>query len=318
VGTSVNFYKEEDSEDIWLNKEYLVQLNLTGDCPLDCEFCYMKLYRKEYLSLEKIKILWSNLRKYAKDYKIEYRVNLTGGDIFQHPDWRDIAGFIAAEETITSVDPLINRFWTEEHLELLGVLKEKINFVQLNSDVVSKEDIIAVRNIHKKVVLKIALYKGQTKKKIKKLKKLSDEFNNVIISIDLIIPQKCCFGKKEDYLIFNLPELKQEVENLKNIFGNKLWLLSTTIKREFLKEIYYCPVPFGGVYVMPNSKIVPCSRYSHLETGFDIDNFDLLDYVTRYNKLCSNFCLFENKFFDEFWNDKDNPIIFAGGKNEKS
>ena len=39
---SINFYKEnKEKEDFWLNKEYLVQLNLTGDCPLNCEFCYI-------------------------------------------------------------------------------------------------------------------------------------------------------------------------------------------------------------------------------------------------------------------------------------
>ena len=312
----VNFYKENTEKDnFWLNKEYLIQLNLTGDCPLSCEFCYMLPHKKEYLSLEKIKRLWENLRKYSKENEIEYRVNLTGGDIFEHPDWIKIAKFIAKEKTITAVDPLINKFWNKEQLRLLNILKEKINFVQLNSDIVSEEDIEAVRDINKKVVLKIALYEGNIKNKIEKLKKLSDKFDNVIISIDLIIPQKCNPGKRKDYLIFNLEKLKNEVDKLKKIFGKKLWLLSTTIKREYLKEIYYCPVPFGGVYIMPNGKIVPCSRYSHLETGFDINNFDLIKYVKKYDKLCSNFCLFENKYFKDFWDEKENPKKFVGRKN---
>lgn len=315
----VQVYKnDKDPKGIWLNKEYLVQLNLTGDCPLDCEFCYMVAHKKEYLGLQKIKALWKNLRKYSKKNGIEYRVNLTGGDIFQHPHWKEIAEFIAQESTITAVDPLINTFWNKSQLELLKILGKKINFVQLNSDVVTEKDIIAVRNIGRKVVLKIALYKGNTKKKIEKLRRLSEKFDNVIISIDLIIPQKCSKGKKKDYLIFNKAELKREAEKLKGIFGDKLWLLSTTIKREYLNQVYYCPVPFGGMYVMPNNKIVPCSRYSHLETGFNMDNFDLFKYVSKYNKLCSNFCLFENKFFNEFWGKNENPLnFFKGGKNEK-
>ena len=313
--SSVNFYKEDiEKGDFWLNKEYLIQLNLTGDCPLSCEFCYMSPHKKEYLSLEKIKHLWENLRKYAEENGIEYRVNLTGGDIFEHPDWVKIAEFISNEKSITAADPLINRFWTKEHLKLLKILKEKVNFVQLNSEVVSEEDIKAVKDIDKKVVLKIALYKGNTKKEIEKLKRLSDKFDNVIISIDLIIPQKCNPGKKEDYLIFNNSELKEEVAKLKNIFGKKLWLLSTTVKRIYLNEIYYCPIPFGGAYVMPDGKIVPCSRYSHLNTGFDVYNFDLIEYVRKYDKLCSNFCLFENKYFTDFWKEKENPRSFVGGQ----
>ena len=117
--SSVNFYKEDiDRESIWLNKEYLVQLNLTGSCPLKCEFCYAAPYKKEFLSLDKIKKLWKNLRKYYIEKGIEYRVNLTGGDIFDHPDWTKIAKFVSKEKSIVAVDPLINRFWKKNHLML--------------------------------------------------------------------------------------------------------------------------------------------------------------------------------------------------------
>jgi len=308
---TINFYKNDQKEkEVWINKEYLVQLNLTGKCRLNCEFCYMIPHKNRYLSLKKIKLLWENLRKHSKERGLDYRVNITGGDIFEHPEWEEIAKFIAKEKTITAVDPLINKFWSKDHLKLLEILKNKINFVQLNSEVVSEEDILAVKEIGKKVILKIALYKGDTKKEIEKLKRLSDKFDNIIISIDLIIPQKNCRGCKNDYLIFQMSELKDEVKKLKDIFGKKLWLLSTTVKREYLKEVYYCPVPFGGMYVMPDNKIVPCSRYSHLDTGFTIDNFDLIAYVKKFDKLCSNFCLFENKFFNEFWDKENNPLNF--------
>jgi len=302
---SVKFYKE--GGDVWLNKEYLVQLNLTGDCALNCEFCYMSKHKRDFLSIEMIKRLWTNLRKYSEEIGIEYRVNITGGDIFRHPSWKEIARFIAQEETITAVDPLINRFWNEDQKSLLQILRDKINFVQLNPDVVEESDIIAVRDIGKKVVLKIALYQGDCKQNIDKLKYLSEKYENIIISIDLIIPQKGAAGHRKDYLAFDFPALKTEVKRLKGIFGDRLWLLSSTVKREYLKEIYYCPVPFGGVYIMPDGKVVPCSRYSHLNTGFDVLNFDLIEYVKKYDKLCSNYCLFENKKFNEFWSKEDNP-----------
>ncbi len=309
--SNVNFYKEDlHPGETWINKEYLVQLNLTGDCPLNCSFCYIAKHKNDFLELKQIKKLWNNLRKYNKKHEIYYRVNLTGGDVFYHPEWKEIARFMSKEDTVVALDPLLNRFWKEEHLELLSILKNKINFVQLNSEVVQESDIEAVDNIGKKVVLKIALYNGPLKRQIQKLKYLSDKFDNVIISVDLIIPQKHYPGAKDSYLIFDFESLKREVIKLKKIFGKRLWLLSTTIKRVVLNQIYFCPVPFGGVYVMPDGRIVPCSRHPHLNTGFNIDNFDLFKYVEKYSKLTSNFCLFENKYFYEFWKEEDNPKNF--------
>ena len=63
---NADFYKHDKYPDeIWLNKEYLVQLNLTGNCPMSCDFCYIKkTYSNVYLSLKNIKNLWRNLRIY--------------------------------------------------------------------------------------------------------------------------------------------------------------------------------------------------------------------------------------------------------------
>ena len=159
------------------------------------------------------------------------------------------------------------------------------------------------------------LFRKNEKKEIKKIKKLTEKFDNIIVSVDLIIPQKFSYKvfKKDDFLIFDHKALIKEIKNLEKIFGDRLWLLSTTVQRIYKKMVYFCPVPFGAIYVMPNGKIVPCSRYPHLETGFNIDNFDLLKYIQKFDRLTSNFCLYENKYFNEFWDKKDNPKNFWGG-----
>jgi len=153
-----HFYKHDlEPDKIWINKEYLIQLNLTGKCPYNCDFCYMKCHRNNFLSLAQIKKLWNNLRKYYKEEGVEYRVNITGGDVFFHPEWREIAKFIAEEKSIVAVDPLLNRIWKEEDKELFTILGNKITFVQFNSDAVKDSDIQAVKDIGKTVVLKISL-----------------------------------------------------------------------------------------------------------------------------------------------------------------
>lgn len=55
---------------------------------------------------------------------------------------------------------------------------------------------------------------------------------------------------------------------------------------------------------MPDEKIVICPRFPFLDTGFTIDNFDLLGYLFKYQKLISNICLFENKYFTHYWRKK--------------
>jgi len=80
------------------NKELMVQLNLTSKCPLNCPFCYIKEeVGHTELSLEKLKKLWLNLRKYSKELGVVYRINLTGGDIFYHTDIKNIIDFVKSK-----------------------------------------------------------------------------------------------------------------------------------------------------------------------------------------------------------------------------
>ncbi len=87
-------------------------------------------------------------------------------------------------------------------------------------------------------------------------------------------------------------------------------LLNCIFEREILNRTYLCGVGIQNVYVMPDKTIKVCSRYPWLETKTNIDNFDLFQFLKKYNKLISNVCLFENKFFEEFWNKKENPKYF--------
>jgi len=304
-----DFYKSDEyPNEVWLNKEIVIQLNLTSKCPLNCKFCYIKdKFKNKELSLHDIQKLWHNLRIYNKKYKIFYRVNLTGGDIFFYSKWKELCKFLAKENSVIAVDPLINRFWKGEHVDLLKILKDKISYIQMNLDVVTDLDIQIAKEFKKTVVLKFALYNGNQKRNLQKLKRLVKKFSNVVVGVDLIIPQK---GKTVECFLGNWKKLRRDYFKLKRLFKERFWVLSTTLKREFEKEMYLCPVPFSGVYIMSDGKIVPCSRYPHLSTGFTIKNFDLIKYVKKFNLLVSNHCLFENKHFNKFWKVEENPINF--------
>jgi len=95
---------------------------------------------------------------------------------------------------------------------------------------------------------------------------------------------------------------------IKGVPKERIYFLNCILEREINNRTYLCGVGIQNVYVMPDGSIVPCSRYPHLKTGYTIDNFDLFEYFTKFNKLVSNTCLFENKYFNEFWEAEENPI----------
>ncbi len=307
-----SFYKYEIEPDkFWINQNYIIQLNITGECPLNCDFCYIKKnYSNIFLSLKKLQKLWENLRKYHELYGITYTVNLTGGDIFYHPKLSEILKFIYNEPSIKLVEPLINRFWKNENRQTLSILKDKVTRIQFNSDVVLDRDIEYAKAISKEVILKVSIYSGKCKNNLKKIQSILRKFENVSICTDLIIPQKNSKINEEDFVLNNPLKMKKLVQKFKNSFGERFRLTSTTGNRIVGGERYLCPVPLGGLCVMPDGRIVSCAKYPHLSSGFNISNFDLEEYIIKYNKLCSNFCLFENKYFTDFWKESENPLNF--------
>jgi len=104
-------------------------------------------------------------------------------------------------------------------------------------------------------------------------------------------------------------------EILKNIPKDKVMLLNCSLEREINERTFLCGVGIQNLYVMPDGSMPPCSRFCHLNTGFNIDNFDLKEYIYKFNKLISNQCLHESKYFKDFWNEQDNPTVFM--KNDK-
>jgi len=306
------FYKEDHFPDeLWINNEVLVQLNVTAKCPLNCEFCYIKQkYGNEDLSFYKILKLWNNLKKYYDEYGITYRVNITGGDIFYYPELEKLLYFLKDNDSVTAVDPLLNTFWNEEHKRLLNIVIDKITYIEFNVLLVKDSDIEYAYDNTKWVVLKYPLYKGNTKKMLYKVVNLMKKWENVILAFDWIIPQS-----KEFVEYTYIKDIKGGVEEAKRVIEilereglkDRVLPLFCIVEREVFGRTYLCGVGIQNIYVMPDGKIVPCSRYPWLDTGFTIDNFDLFEYFSKFNKLISNTCLFENKYFEDYWSKDENP-----------
>jgi organic radical activating enzyme len=315
------FYKNDlNQHEDWVNKEVMVQLNITSKCPLTCPFCYIKeKHSSTELSLKMIQKFWENLRKYHNEQGIVYRINITGGDIFYHSEIKEILEFVKNEKSIVSIDPLINRIWNEEQKKLLGIIINKIEWIQFNPTVVTDEDIEFATKHNKLVILKYPLYKGAAKKEIKKIKDLVLKYNNVYFSFDMIVPQK---GNKHTYGITYIDDEKSWIKEAKEIIQQipkeKIMLLNCALERELNNRTFLCGVGLQNIYVMPNGSMPPCSRFCHLSTGFNIDNFDLKKYINKFNCLISNTCLYENKYFNNFWDEKENPKEFIKNETKNS
>lgn len=308
------WYKEDkESQTVWINKEYVIQLNLTGSCPFVCDFCYIKnKFSGVNLDPSRVLTLWNNLRKYSKKLGIFYRVNMTGGDLFFYPKWREVAKFLLKEKSVRFVDPLLNKFWKPEEKDLLSILSKKITYVQFNLDVVTDNDIKSVGEIGAKAVVKISIYRGKFKIDLLKAKKLVKKFPEILyVSADLIIPQKHQSKQVNKLCIIDdFRKIKSRITILKKGLRKNFWVRHPILAYLAHHRRYFCPVPFSGTYVFPDGSISICPRYPHLKSGFIIENFDLIKYVSKFQKLISTTCLFNNKYFSNFFPEEENPSIF--------
>ncbi|MFH8120080.1 MAG: radical SAM protein [Candidatus Aenigmatarchaeota archaeon] len=304
------FYKHEYApEEIWINKEVMVQLNLTYKCPLKCSFCYINNYKTD-LSFDKIINLFENLEKYYKKFGISYRINLTGGDVFYYYKIEELLKLLKNLEYIIAVDTLINRLWDSRAKKLLGLIIDKITYIQMNVDVVRKEDLDYAEKMKKIVLLKYPIYKGKEKKQIDRIIEIMKVYSNVWLSFDWIIPQHKKYAK---YCYFNdiskgVKEARRVIDRVeKEKLRDRIFTTNCIIEREIFRRTYLCGIGIQNIYVMPDGKVAICSRYPFLDTKYTLDNFDLIEYLTKFQKLISNTCLFENKYFTEFWKKEKNP-----------
>ncbi|MBU5682740.1 MAG: radical SAM protein [Candidatus Aenigmarchaeota archaeon] len=168
------FYKFDYApEEIWINKEILVQLNITPKCPLNCSFCYIKNRYNYDLDFNKILKLFNNLEKYYKELDIVYRINLTGGDIFYYYKIEELLILLRDLEYVIAVDLLINRFWNNKTKKILEIIMDKVTYIQMNVSVIKEEDLEYAKNMKKLVLLKYPIYKLSEKKLVNKIVDIS-------------------------------------------------------------------------------------------------------------------------------------------------
>lgn len=273
---------------------YLLQFNLIRDCIFNCEYCYLRNVKNKKISFNVFKKFLKKWEGYCNEYKISLNINLMGGDLWLHPEIFQILKYIHNLHYVTHIYLAVNNLWSKDARFCLRQVKDKIGGVQFNLDALEGrfDDLLFVQENKIPVGIKIVLTKQYNiKQRIKTAQRLNRLCPDLIIFIDRLCPQNL-----EEYkYALSLDELRETTSILGKTFRHfrsedplvKTLLLINKEKPMKLKkdEIRGCAIPNGGLAVYPDGKIKLCSRVSSFETGFNVRNFNLLDYISKFNYL---------------------------------
>jgi radical SAM protein with 4Fe4S-binding SPASM domain len=293
-------YSQEMMETVTIGDPFVVQINLTTRCTLRCPYCYLRNTKVSSIDINSLKLFLLKFKKWTQDYNFQLHINLTGGDLWLYPEIKEICEFVYCQNFIKSISLLINNLWYKDSKNIILAIKDKIDAVQINVDVVESrlDDIVFLQKENIKTVVKIMLAKcNDFERQIKIVNKLKEINPKILVSVDRFCPQEF----KDYKYVLKTQDLIKILLKLKHIFKflvsddplvNAL-LKSNKSKKELEKnkmgeDIRGCIIPNGGLAVYPDNTIKLCSRISKFQTDFTIFNFDLIKYIQKFNHIRDN------------------------------
>lgn len=285
-----------------IGNPYTLQFNLLTDCIFKCNYCYLneiKRNNNKRLSYLSYKHFLDKFKDYFKKYNLTLRLNITGGDIWFHPEISKIMKYTYSLPYIEDMNLLINNLWDKKSKELILCFKDKIGLVQLNIDSLNNraEDTLFLENNNIRIVVKILISKNKKylDNQIKILNTLRKRSKNLLVSIDRLCPA----NKSQIKEVLSSPkEMLDEINKIRDQ-NIKLFITDDPLISSYLKlserevqsvtlkteELFGCLIPNGGLTIYPDGSIKLCARIPSFNTGFNINNFDLLSYITKFTKL---------------------------------
>lgn len=117
-----------------MNKPNVVNLHFIDHCNYSCRYCFVKKESK-MLSLENIKIIINNIKRYFEINKINGRINLVGGEVFICTYLQEIIDYINSLNIKVSL--VTNGSLLTEEFIILN--KEKIETIGISIDSIDEE-----------------------------------------------------------------------------------------------------------------------------------------------------------------------------------
>lgn len=298
----------EEEQKICIANPFIVQIHLNKKCSLKCSYCYLRGVGDDYLSFTDLNFFLNSFNPFFKKHKLFLAVSIVGGDLFFHPDVYKICQYVYKKESVKHISLLVNTLWHKDAYKIILMLKNKLDAVQVNTDVIESrvEDIKFLKDNNVKTIVKIMLAKNNdTERQVKIAKRLRKINPKILVSVDRF----CAQSESEYKNVLSRKELFDVIEKLKKEFS--LFITDDPLVKSFLAKkarhvndnqcnaMQGCIIPSGGLAVFPSGDIKLCARIPQFETDFNIKNFNLIKYIQRFRyvkneikKNCSG-CNFE-------------------------
>ena len=290
-------FQMKEEQEIYIADPFVIQIHLNKKCSLRCSYCYLRGVKEDYLNFEHLKFFLTSFNLLAKKHKFSLHINLTGGDLFFHPEIDELCQYIYQSPSIKRISLMVNTLWHKDAYKIVLALKDKLDVIQVNIDVISSriDDVRFLKENNIKTVIKIMLARNNdTERQIKIARELQKINPEILISIDRFCPQSVDEYKQ----MLSHMELFDFIKKLKKEFS--LFITDDPLVESILRPkkvktfgtdqesaMYGCIIPSGGLAVFPSGKIKLCARIPQFETNLNIKNFNLIRYIQTFGYISS-------------------------------
>lgn len=285
-------------KDIFIADPYLLQFNLLTDCTLDCDYCYLSSLRGResfIVRANDFKKFLDKFKKYCSKYGIQITVDITGGDIWLHPEIKEILIYAYSSSHVRKIGLMANSLWHKNAKKLITLVRNKLGMVQLNIDVLNSRlddlEFLESAGIRSGIKLMLSKDKPYLDSQIKVLNKLMMRFGKLLVSFDRLCP----ISEGQTGGVLETKAMLKIIDNVTKKYPNRVVTNDPLIKAYLLRnelgkfgsdeDARGCVIPSSGLTVFPDGSIKLCARIPEFTTGFNINNFDLEPYIEQYTPL---------------------------------
>lgn len=339
-----------------MEKTFHIQWHITDSCNLRCRHCYQSSFsEKNDLPIEKLISVFSNICEFLKINNKKLVIDITGGEVFLHNDWKELIDEILNSNITASIGIITNGFFLED--EIIKKIERNKILLKVSAEGVEKEvyeffrgknygkfiDVCEkIKGIRTKKFLMFTILERNWKEVFKIFDFAEKYFFDGVI-IERFIPYG--LGEKIREEIITFESWISVVRYLHKICGYNFDISDIVEYRGFMVEIKNneyelfgseCIVGKDGCAIMPDGTVYPCRRFplpigNLLKESFiEIwENSEILKSL-RSKKLLKGYC--KNCFIDNcigcralvysLYGDymKEDPLCFLnvekGGRNE--